>query len=245
MTKIKVINQSINRQACFFWKQSVSSQQVIPDFAEWGWKLDKKVKQWIPFWTYLPDASSASSLLLHCGGQNHVKATASVPGQAYVAHLYASAMPDVSTLTINNGLQWVMVCHMWYILVISYNNVGEAQLINVTEICLWCGDCILEIQITINVYQGPTLQTKFDQHKYWTAAANNASISMKNSSAYFAIWVKVPHQSEQQDLPRALSKCHLRGVDLTSLFSTDMSIISLMIKIFTQFEMKHASMAIV
>ena len=92
-----------------------SSQQVIPDFAEWGWKLDEKVKQWVPFWTDLPDGSSACSLLLHCGGQNHVKATASVPGQAYVAHLYASAMTDVSTLTINNGLQYVMVYHMWYI----------------------------------------------------------------------------------------------------------------------------------
>ena len=102
-------------QACFFWKQSVSSQQVIPDFAEWGWKLDEKVKQWVPFWTDLPNGSSAFSLLLHCGGQNHVNATASVPGQAYVAHLYASAMTDVSTLTINNGLQYVMVYHMWYI----------------------------------------------------------------------------------------------------------------------------------
>ena len=69
-------------QACFFWKQSVSSQQVIPDFTEWGWKLDEKVKQWVPFWTDLPDASSACSLLLHCGCQNHVKATAIVPGQA-------------------------------------------------------------------------------------------------------------------------------------------------------------------
>ena len=28
--------------ACFFWKQSVSSQQVIPDFAEWGWKTRRE-----------------------------------------------------------------------------------------------------------------------------------------------------------------------------------------------------------
>ena len=142
-------------QACFFWKQSVSSQQVIPDFAEWGWKLDEKVKQWVPSWTDLPDASSACSLPLHCGCQNHVKVTASVPGQAYVAHLYASAMTDVSKLTMNNGLQYVMVYHMWYIRVISYYNVGQAQLINVTEIRLWCGDCIVEFQITIKFLSRP------------------------------------------------------------------------------------------
>ena len=52
-------------RACFFWKQSVSSQQVIADFAEWGWKLDEKVKQWVPFWTVLPDASSARYLHLY------------------------------------------------------------------------------------------------------------------------------------------------------------------------------------
>ena len=56
-------------QTCFFGKQSVSSQQVIPDIAEWGWKLDDKVKQWAPFWTDLPDAISACSLLLHFGYQ--------------------------------------------------------------------------------------------------------------------------------------------------------------------------------
>ena len=171
----------------------MSSQQVIPDFVEWGWKLDEKVKQWVPFWTDLPDASFACSLLLHCGCQNPVNATASVPGQAYVVHLYASAMTDVSTLAMNNGLQYVMVYHMWYIRVISYHNVGQAQLINVTDydmlIASW------NFKSRSNFYQGPPSQTKFDQHTYWTAADNNASISMKSSSAYFVISVKVPHQS--------------------------------------------------
>ena len=185
-------------QACFFWKQSVSSQQVIPYFAEWGWKLDEKVKQWVPLWTDLPDASSACSFLLHRGCQNHVKATASVPGQAYVAHLtcaHASVMTDVSTLTMNNGLQYAMVYHMWYTRVISYYNVGQAQLINVTEIWYDVVIASWNFKSRSNFYQGPTWQTKFDQHKYWTAADNNASISMKSSSAYFAIWVKVPLQS--------------------------------------------------
>ena len=31
-------------QACYFWKQSLLSMQVIPDYASWGWKYDGKHK---------------------------------------------------------------------------------------------------------------------------------------------------------------------------------------------------------
>ena len=94
-------------QAYFFWKQSVSSQQVIPDLARWGWKLDEKVKQWVPFRTDLPDASSACYLLLHCGCQNHVKATACVPHQGRL------------TLHIFMQVRWRMYQHWQWIM--DYN----------------------------------------------------------------------------------------------------------------------------
>ena len=53
-------------QASFYWNQSTSVHQVIPDFGEWGWqKEDNGI--WLPYWTTLEDASKACSILLHCG----------------------------------------------------------------------------------------------------------------------------------------------------------------------------------
>jgi hypothetical protein len=54
-------------QASFFWKQATSAYQAIPDFSEWGWKLDDAGKTWLPFWSPLADAGIACSLLLQCG----------------------------------------------------------------------------------------------------------------------------------------------------------------------------------
>ena len=48
-----------------------------------------------------------------------VRATASASGPAYVAHRYASAMVDVSIMTMNKTLDYVMLYHMCYINAIS------------------------------------------------------------------------------------------------------------------------------
>ena len=53
-------------QAAFFWSQSTTVQQIIPDFSEWGWQKNQ-VGNWQPFWTTLNDASEACAILLHCG----------------------------------------------------------------------------------------------------------------------------------------------------------------------------------
>ena len=54
-------------QACYFWKQSLLPRQVIPDYGDWGWKFNDTVKQWVPFWTTLQDASEACQFLKKCG----------------------------------------------------------------------------------------------------------------------------------------------------------------------------------
>ena len=56
-------------QACFIWNQADMCKQEIPDFSKWGWRFDEKIKQWVPFWTTLADASASCALLLHCGCQ--------------------------------------------------------------------------------------------------------------------------------------------------------------------------------
>ena len=56
-------------QACFIWKQAASCHQEVPDFDKWGWELNDKTQQWMPFWTALADASKACALLLRCGCQ--------------------------------------------------------------------------------------------------------------------------------------------------------------------------------
>ena len=54
-------------QASFFWKQSLTPQQVIPNYALYGWKYDERVKQWVPHWTDLADTSTACAFLVKCG----------------------------------------------------------------------------------------------------------------------------------------------------------------------------------
>lgn len=54
-------------QACYFWKQSLLPMQIIPNYSSWGWKYDDKIQQWVPFWTTLPDASTACTFLIKCG----------------------------------------------------------------------------------------------------------------------------------------------------------------------------------
>ena len=56
-------------QACFIWKQAATCHQEVPDFIQWGWELNEKTTQWVPFWTALADASKACGFLLHCGCQ--------------------------------------------------------------------------------------------------------------------------------------------------------------------------------
>ena len=54
-------------QASFFWTQCLVPMQVIPDYAEWGWKLSENMKQWVTFWTIRKDASEACLFLTKCG----------------------------------------------------------------------------------------------------------------------------------------------------------------------------------
>ena len=53
-------------QAAFIWQQSMTTQQTLPAFDEWGWNMDVEQKQWVPYWTTLGDASKACAVLLHC-----------------------------------------------------------------------------------------------------------------------------------------------------------------------------------
>ena len=54
-------------QASFFWRQSLTPQQIIPNFSSYGWKYDKLFKQWVPHWTELSDTSTACAFLVKCG----------------------------------------------------------------------------------------------------------------------------------------------------------------------------------
>ena len=56
-------------QACFIWKQAATCHQEVPNYTSWGWEVDVKTKQWVPFWTVLADTSKACAVLFHCGCQ--------------------------------------------------------------------------------------------------------------------------------------------------------------------------------
>lgn len=43
-------------QASFYWNQSTTEQQQIPEFSDWGWQKDG-MGAWQPLWTTLSDAS--------------------------------------------------------------------------------------------------------------------------------------------------------------------------------------------
>lgn len=51
----------------FIWKMSLSKSPDIPDYSKWGWEWNDRTKEWVPYWTDLPDASHGCSLLLNCG----------------------------------------------------------------------------------------------------------------------------------------------------------------------------------
>ena len=53
--------------AAFVWKQSLSKTTEIPNPSEWGWEWNARTKQWVPFWTDLPDVSKACALLFNFG----------------------------------------------------------------------------------------------------------------------------------------------------------------------------------
>ena len=53
-------------QASFYWSQTTSVKLNIPNFGMWGWN-SSTTKTWEPYWTHLPDASTACAILLRCG----------------------------------------------------------------------------------------------------------------------------------------------------------------------------------
>ena len=54
-------------QASFFWKLALIPRQDIPDYSLYGWLYDERLKQWVPYWTDMPNASTACSFLTKCG----------------------------------------------------------------------------------------------------------------------------------------------------------------------------------
>ncbi|KAL8588046.1 hypothetical protein ACOMHN_061212 [Nucella lapillus] len=49
------------------WRQSLSKAPEIPNPSEWGWEWNPRTKEWVPYWTDLPDVSKACLLLVCCG----------------------------------------------------------------------------------------------------------------------------------------------------------------------------------
>ena len=65
-------------QASFFWRQSLTPQQIIPNFSSYGWKYDKLFKQWVPHWTELSDTSTACAFLANVVARRHAMVTVNV-----------------------------------------------------------------------------------------------------------------------------------------------------------------------
>ena len=53
--------------SAFIWKQSLSKNPQVPEPRDWGWEWHDRTKEWVPYWTDLPDASSGCCLLLNYG----------------------------------------------------------------------------------------------------------------------------------------------------------------------------------
>ena len=53
-------------QSSFYWHQSLSTQQEIPDFSGWGWQMDNR-STLQPLWNTIDDAPVACTTMLHCG----------------------------------------------------------------------------------------------------------------------------------------------------------------------------------
>ncbi|KAL8591565.1 hypothetical protein ACOMHN_055532 [Nucella lapillus] len=49
------------------WRQSLSKAPEIQNPSEWGWEWNPRTKEWVPYWTDLPDVSKACLLLVCCG----------------------------------------------------------------------------------------------------------------------------------------------------------------------------------
>ena len=52
---------------CFQWKVSLEKYPVYVDPKPWGWQWNDRLKQYVPFWTELPDVSSACRMIASCG----------------------------------------------------------------------------------------------------------------------------------------------------------------------------------
>ena len=53
-------------QAAYIWDKALLKQLPIPDYSQYGWKWDKNINQWVPFWTEKSDASESCAFLIKC-----------------------------------------------------------------------------------------------------------------------------------------------------------------------------------
>ena len=96
---------------CFQWKVSLTKNPDYVDPKEWGWTWNDRLKQYVPYWTELPDVSKGCRMLLQCTckvscsgrcGWGASRITSDV--QLYV-HARGPAPTMMTTAHLNIGLQ--------------------------------------------------------------------------------------------------------------------------------------------
>lgn len=59
------------RRACYVssyhWNVSLVKDPTFIDPTSWGWQWHERLRQWVPFWTDLPDVSKGCRILISCG----------------------------------------------------------------------------------------------------------------------------------------------------------------------------------